>query len=291
MRKAVVILGLLVFIVSSAQAGGKDFLKFLKARVATALGAEFPAVEDLTGVRIAARPLALPLGEKWVDVERYNVVIRNGARINAVAHVRVYERAVATLGPGGKAVDNRLTQVHQETVPVMLFYYRGPEFLGICWGKVRFSPGWHQAAPLTCEVGSILRPDGWTYQSWGQDPTFALPEADLREETVHLPRKWWGGTNGIQMGNVSEFTVRVSVNGRAVAVLQPLGGFAYREYRVLAGYGAVRSLQIDYLQRIEGTDRYLLGKSIPDYPFSLYSEGVESLQLVFAPPSQGVIIQ
>lgn len=266
-------------------------LVILGALAAAAANAQiqinFPAVTRMTGAKIA-------FGHRGMQVEKYNAVFRNGVTIPAVARVISYGREIARLGPGGVAVDNRFLQWHRETVPVTALFYEDAgggavgKFIGLAWGKVYLYPGRPVSQPLTFRLENILRSDGTYFHGYGYGRSLdhPAPAADLREEVVHLPRKWWGGTNGLQIVNGSLFTARVRVNGnRVVATLPPEGGFAYAEEWVVYGWGPVRSIQVDYLQEIGG--QYYLVKSSPDIRLGLNPNGITGRQIVVGPPTRG----
>lgn len=248
----------------------------------------FPAIQQVTGVTVGA-------GAGGVSTEKWNLVVRNGVRIKAVANIFVYEKMVARLGPGAIAVDDRKSQLHGERIPVMAFYYEDVgggapgRFIGLAWGRASFYPNSPSTQPLTFEIGDILKPDGQRLHYGYGGETFPIPMADLREVIVHLPRKWIGGTTGLQIGNVSLFTARVSVNGHTIATL-PAGGYSYREWEVI-GYGTVRSVQVEYLQENgvgpDGKTQYLLIGSVLDVPLYLSPSGIEGRQLIIGPPSYG----
>ncbi len=250
--------------------------------------ADFPAVTHLTGAQIAVSDR----GARW---ERYNAVFRNGVTIPAVAVVVGYGKELARLGPGALAVDNRLFQWQQEVVPVTALFYEDAgggatgKFIGLAWGKVYLYPGQAVSQPLTFTIQNLLRPDGtyyYAYYGYGRSPDLPAPIADLREEVVHLPRKWWGGTNGLQLVNGSLYTARVRVNGnRMVATLPPEGGFAYVEEKVIYGWGPLRSIQVDYLQEAGG--QYLMVQSSPDIQLGLILQGITGRQLIVGPPTRG----
>lgn len=247
---------------------------------------EFPTVTHLTGAQVSVG--------KGTAVERYNAVFRNGVTLPAVARIIAYGQEVARLGPGGVAVDNRLFQWHQESVPVTALFYEGAadgalgKFIGLAWGKIYLYPGQPVSQPLTFRLENVLRPDGTHFEShgYGRSLNHPAPLANLREEVVHLSRKWWGGTNGLQVVNGSLFTARVRVNGNLVAAtLAPEGGFAYVEEWVISSWGPVRSIQVDYFQEIGG--QYLLVQSSPDIPLGLNPQGITGRQIIIGPPTRG----
>lgn len=248
---------------------------------------EFPAITHLTGAQIA-------IGERGARVERYNAVFRNGVTLPAIAVVVGYGKELARLGPGGVAVGNRLLQWHHEVVPVTALFYEEVggtpgKFIGLAWGKVYLYPGQPVSQPVTFRLEDILRPDGSYFYSYGYGRSLdhPAPVADLREQVVHLPRKWWSGTNGLQMVNGSLFTIRVRINGNlVVATLPPEGGFAYLEERIIYGLGTIRSIQVDYLQSVG--DKYLLVQSSPpDIHLGLNPQGITGRQLIVGPPTRG----
>jgi hypothetical protein len=253
---------------------------------------ESPLAEQMTGAKIVAGV------DKGFQYEKFNLVIRNGVRMNAVAVVYAYGNELVRLGPDGVAVDDRRTQMHQERIPLMAFYYEDAgngklgKFLGIAVKQIYFSPNNPQSQAITFQQEDVRRPDGQQFWSnWGQNPTFAIPNADMAERVVHLPRKWWGGTTGLQVGNASEFTARIRVNGHTVAFIPPEGGVGYIEWQVIYGYGVVHSLQVDYLQEngkdARGQPQYLMIQSNYDISLYLSNYGVEGKQLVIEPPSFG----
>lgn len=248
---------------------------------------EFPAVAHLTGAQVS-------VGAR--GAEHYNAVLRNGVSLPAIARIITYGREVARLGAGGLAVDNRLFQWQEEVVPVTALFYEDAgggalgKFIGLAWGKVYLYPGQPVSQPLTFRLENIVRPDGTYGYGYYNGRSLDHPSAvaDLQEDVVvHLPRKWWGGTNGIQLVNGSLFTARVRMNGnRVVATLPPEGGFAYVEERVIpSGWGPIRSIQVDYLQNVGG--QYLLVQSSPDIPLWLNPQGVTGRQLIVGPPTRG----
>ena len=263
---------------------------FLKSVLPTV---ESPLAGQMTGAKIGASV------DKGFQYEKFNLVIRNGVRMNAVAVIYAYGNELVRLGPDGVAVDDRRTQMHNERVPLMAFYYKDAgdgklgEFIGVAVKQIYFNPGWTQSQAVTFELNDIMRPDGQPFYNYAMngDPIFAIPNADLAEQIVHLPRKWWGGTTGLQVGNASEFTVRIRVNGHTVALIPPKGGMGYIEFKVIYGYGVVHSLQVDYLQEngknAQGQPQYLMIRSNYDISLYLSNYGVEGKQLVIEPPSFG----
>lgn len=248
---------------------------------------DFPAVTNLTGAQIS-------VSDRGVQVERYNAVFRNGATLPAVAVVMGYGKELARLGPGGLAVDNRIFQWHREMVPVSALYYENlgegklGKFVGCAWGNVQLYPGQPVSQPLTFRLENILRPDGSYFQSqWnGRSLDHPAPVADLREEEVHLPRQWWMGINGLQSINCSLFTVRVRVNGnRVVATIGPEGGFTYWRDTVISDWGALHSIQVDYLQKVG--EQFLLIQSSQDIPLNLQAHEIVGRQLIIGPPTRG----
>lgn len=271
------------FTPSSATAEWKDIGRFLKSQLPT-----------------VTLPGKVGIGGNGFQFEKYNVVIRNGVRMRAKAMIFAYGKKLATLGSGGEAVDDRKTQLHNERIPIMAFFYEDAgdgklgKFIGIATKQAYFYPGYPQSQPSTFQIGDILRPDGQQFYGYGQDPIHAIPDADMSEQVVHLPRKWYEGTTGLQVGNVSSFTVRLRVNGRTLDdYLPPEGGMAYFEWQTIPGfsYGATRSIQLDYLQEngkgADGKPRYLMIKADYDIPLSLNSYGIEGRQLVIGPPPYG----
>lgn len=247
----------------------------------------FPAVTNLTGARVA-------IGDKGIVVEHYNAVFRNAVTLPAVARVVAYGHEVARLRPGGVAVNNRLFQWQREVVPVVALFYEDAgngklgKFIGLAWGKIYLYPGRPVSQPLTFRVSNIMRPDGSYFYGYYNSRSLdhPAPIADLKEKVVYLPRKWWGGTNGLQMVNGSLFTARVRVNGnRVVAMLPPEGGFAYLEEIAIYNWRQVTSIQVDYLQQVG--EQYLLVQSSLDIPFELNPHGVTGRQLIIGPPTRG----
>ncbi len=266
---------------AAAQGKKKAIADFLRSISPTW---DSPMLKNTAGINVGGT-----LIPPKIQVEHYNMVFRNSVQAPLRAEIIAYEKVLATLGPGGVAVDDRLTQWHNEIVPgLMKFSDQGGKFFGFCWGKMQLSPGWQISQPLTCRLENILRPDGaygYTNYSYGTAPTYPIPVADLREETVHLPRKWWSGTNGLQVANDSYFTVRLQVNGHTVAMIPAEGGVNHFEEKVISGWGIVRSVHVDYLQQVGGQN--LLINSSYDIPYGLFSSGIVGRQLIIGPPSFG----
>lgn len=285
----VVILAAMPIPAAAKESKKRHVWNFVKSVLPTV---ESPLAEQVTGTKVGAS------ADTGFRYEKFNMVIRNGVRMNVVAVVYAYGDELVRLGPDGVAVDDRRTQMHNERVPLMAFYYEDAgngtlgKFLGIATKQIYFSPDNPQSQVATFQLDDIRRPDGQQFWSnWGQDPTFAIPSADLSEQVVHLPRKWLGGTTGLQIGNASEFTARIRVNGHTLMYVQPKGGVGYIDWQVIMGHGIVRSLQVDYLQENgvspDGQPRYLMIRA--DYDVSLYLSNyeVEGKQLVIGPPSCG----
>lgn len=262
---------------------------FLKSVLPTV---ESPLAGQLTGAKVGASV------DGGFQYEKFNMVVRNGVRMRAVAVIYAYGNELVRLGPDGVAIDDRRTQLHQERIPLMAFYYEDAgngqlgKFLGIATKQIYFSSGNPRSEATTFRLEDIRRTDGQQFWSnYGQDPVFAIPNADLAERVVHLPRKWMAGTTGLQIGNTSQFMARIRVNGHTVALIPPEGGIGYIEWRVIYGYGVVRSLQVDYLQEngtgSDGRPQYLMIKADYDVSLSLSNYGVEGKQLVIGPPSYG----
>ncbi|OGZ01397.1 MAG: hypothetical protein A3A43_01235 [Candidatus Liptonbacteria bacterium RIFCSPLOWO2_01_FULL_56_20] len=288
MKRTVFVVLLLSF-VPAQQLAAQGFWKELGKAVLGGLPrVEFPAVEQLTGAKVLA-------SADGVNLEKYNLVVRNGARIAAVAKIVAFDKELGLLGPGGVVVDDRRAQWLDEEVPVLAFYYEDAggelgKYIGLAWGKARFTPSYPSSQPLTFELERILIPDGqWFYGSaYGGNPNLPLPVASMQNQIVHLPRKWWNGTTGMQLGNGSLFHARVRVNGHVVAFLAPEGGFSYVEWKVLSGFGPIRSVQLDWLQEVS-PGQFLLVRS-QDLQFPLSSWGVRGIQLVIGPPTYGAAL-
>ncbi|MDP2598241.1 MAG: hypothetical protein Q8P49_00235 [Candidatus Liptonbacteria bacterium] len=268
-----------------ASGGKKGAVKNFFRAFVPQVTASSPLLQQLTG---ANPSITVGGGGLQMEWEEYNAVFRNAANLGAIATIVVYEKEVARLKPGQIAVDNRRYQAHFEQIPAMVFYNDATtgEFVGMSYGKISFYPGMPQSQSLLFD--RIVTPDGSPAPT-SEQPT-PLSESEMKEKAVHMPRKWLSGTNGLQIANASEYLVRLSYNGRVIAMLKPgslADRFKYIEKRVVLGWG-INSIQVDYFREVAGG--YQPVKSLYDVPLYLQTWGIYGRQLVIGAPQIGFLV-
>jgi len=263
--------------------GVAGFFRKVSGAIVPQLGISSPLLKQMTGMNPA---VGLSGEGARFEVPTYNAVFRNSVK-GATAYVVVYGNAVMALKPGQIAVDDRLIQMQQEQIPVMAFFYSDQgKFLGLGYNKINFLPGNFVSQDTLFD--NILAPSGSRINPDKESPR-PLTAKEIREQVVHMPRKWLGGTTGMQIANASDYLVRISYNGHVFAILRPgsiKDRFIYFEKIAILGW-MTDSVQVDYFKP-EGSG-YAFVKSLPSVSLSLSSWGIYGRQLVIGDPSVGAL--
>jgi hypothetical protein len=272
MRKLIVLLFvILATLPVAAQAGEKrerrssETVKNILGMVRAGLPrVSFPAIQNVAGINVRLG------GSKLFEIVGNNMVVRNGVLADLTANVVVYGKPVVSLGPGDWTFDNRRSELHQPQIPVMVTLTDpAGQLVGMAAQSFQINGLYPTSWDWTISPGDIIASDG----NGLDQRLLGTPRTELRSKKTKFPKKWGGGTAGVQIGNNSNYLTLLFVENGGKRLMIPPGGIAYIEDQLIPVYGNSlrRSLQGTWLDgdRIVG----VLDESfiVPGDNYSIYA--------------------